>query len=124
MAVQQNPELVEQSSTLLADQVVIQGSGGAHTLQVGDATALSDVLPSPEEHYKIVIEDARALGDRRDATNTMFVNIVSAIAGGAGYVLINQTGTTVGLAVVLAACVLASFCVVYGRMRSILISPC
>lgn len=70
-----------------------------------ESIAKPDVLPSPDEHYKIVIEDARALGDRRDAINSMFVNIVSLIAGGAGYVLINKPGSAAGLVVVLAACI-------------------
>jgi hypothetical protein len=58
--------------------------------------------PSPSEHYKLLIEDARALGDRRETINNLFVGLFSLIAGGLGYVLITFPGRLPGLVVTIA----------------------
>lgn len=64
--------------------------------EAGDALSIA-------EHYKLVVEDARALGDRRETINNLFVSIISLIAGGQGYVLVMFPGTGVGLAVIVIA---------------------
>src|SRR5690242_15208650 len=62
-----------------------------------------ETLPSPKEQYAILIEDIRALSDRRETLNNLFVGIISLLAGGQAYVLISLAGNTEGLVVALLA---------------------
>lgn len=97
------PESLAQPTVEVANETVIAARIDTSTVMTDQPEALPADFPSPADHYRLVIEDARSLGNRRDAINSMFVNIVSLIAGGAGYVLITYPGNTAGLAVVLAA---------------------
>lgn len=101
----ESPEPIAPSADVAVNETFITERNDTLVLEPGDAETKLVDFPSPSDHYKIVIEDARALGDRRDAINSMFVNIVSLIAGGAGYVLITYPGSTAGLAVILAAAI-------------------
>ena len=100
----ESPEPLTPAAAVAVNETIVAEHNDTLALATSDPEPLAD-FPSPADHYKIVIEDARALGDRRDAINTMFVNIVSLIAGGAGYVLITYPGSTAGLAVILAAAI-------------------
>jgi len=48
------------------------------------------VVLSRKDHYKILIEDARALGDRRETINDLFIGLVTLLLGAQGYLLINS----------------------------------
>lgn len=60
-------------------------------------------VPSPADHYKLLVEDARALGDRREAINNLFVGAISLVAGGQSYILIAMPTRIEGLIVTLLA---------------------
>jgi hypothetical protein len=40
------------------------------------------------EHYKLLIEDARGLGDRRETLNDLFLGLITLILGAQGYLMI------------------------------------
>lgn len=101
---QQTPEPQERLAGESGYSVVVHDRN-APQAQREDDTTEGVAFPTAADHYRIVIEDARALRNGRDTINSMFVSIVSLIAGGAGYVFITYSGNTVGLVVVLAAAI-------------------
>ncbi len=85
------------------DQVPIAANPQGLEIEVIDSLGpVNDDLPIGE-HYKLLIEDARALGDRRETINNLFVSLVSLVAGGQGYILIAFPGQGVGLVVIAIA---------------------
>src|SRR5258706_8620961 len=62
-------------------------------------------LPSLQEQYMTLIEDIRALRDRRETLNNLFCGIISLLAGGQAYLLISQAGNIEGLIVAILATV-------------------
>lgn len=101
---QQTPEPQEQLVGGSAYAILTQ-EGNAPQTPGEDETTEGVAFPTAADHYRIVIEDARALRNGRDTINSMFVSIVSLIAGGAGYVFITYPGNLVGLVIVLAAAI-------------------
>ena len=87
-----------------------QQAASSSRMVIGELGADNDKNhPSPSEHYKLLIEDARALGDRRETINNLFVGLLSLLAGGLGYVLISFPGKLIGLLVTLVASVVGIY---------------
>lgn len=82
-----------QRSTSLVSTASVEGSSPEH----------SPVIPAPGDHYKLLVEDARALGDRREAINNLFVGAISLLAGGQAYLLVAMPTRIEGLIVTLLA---------------------
>lgn len=62
----------------------------------GTSSSTSDpdqLVLSREDHYKVLIEDARALGDRRETINDLFMGLVTLMLGAQGYLLVNSKDT-------------------------------
>lgn len=73
------------------------------TASAEGSSELSPVVPSPGDHYRLLVEDARALGDRREAINNLFVGAISLLAGGQAYILVAMSSSIEGLIVTLLA---------------------
>jgi hypothetical protein len=57
---------------------------------------------SREDHYKVLIEDARALGDRRETINDLFMGLVTLMLGAQGYLLVNSKDTDIHTTIYIA----------------------
>lgn len=77
--------------------------------------------PTDSEHYAILIEDARALGDRRETINNLFVGLVTLILGAQGYIITSASDTELKGTVIIVALSIFGF-IICQVWRNVLFS--
>src|SRR5579884_3357051 len=68
-----------------------------------EETPEKSAVPPLKKQYQLVIEDARALGQRRDTLTTMFLSVITLILGAQGYLLLQSEDKVPGDTVMIVA---------------------
>lgn len=75
-------------------------------------------FPSPAEHYRLVIEDARSLGQRREHINDMFLGVLTLALGAQAYLFITYKDDDIRstLLIVVIGLFGARLCSIWGKV--------